>query len=108
VPDAHDPPKRHAPSMLTSDLALRLAPAYEKISRPFYENPDQFADAFARAWFKVTHPDMARFCPPDASDLGNLEAQGSRLNPLRNCSTLPTNAPNPPLTSNTAVCHTKI
>ena len=58
VPDAHDPSKHHAPSMLTTDLALRFDPAYEKISRRFYENPDQFADAFARAWFKLTHRDM--------------------------------------------------
>jgi len=58
VPDAHDPSKRHAPSMLTTDLALRVDPAYEKISRRFHENPDQFADAFARAWFKLTHRDM--------------------------------------------------
>jgi catalase-peroxidase len=58
VPDAYDPKKRRAPSMLTTDLALRLDPAYEKISRRFYENPDQFADAFARAWFKLTHRDM--------------------------------------------------
>src|ERR1700726_3607565 len=58
VPDAHDSSKRHAPSMLTTDLALRLDPAYEKISRRFYEHPDQFADAFARAWFKLTHRDM--------------------------------------------------
>ena len=58
VPDAHDPSKRHAPSMLTTDLALRLDPAYEKVSRRFYEHPDQFADAFARAWFKLTHRDM--------------------------------------------------
>jgi catalase-peroxidase len=58
VPDAHDPSKRHAPSLLTTDLALRLDPAYEKISRRFYEHPDQFADAFARAWFKLTHRDM--------------------------------------------------
>ncbi len=58
VPDAHDPSRRHAPSMLTTDLALRFDPAYEKISRRFYENPDQFADAFARAWFKLTHRDM--------------------------------------------------
>ncbi len=58
VPDAHDPSKRHAPSMLTTDLSLRLDPAYEKISRRFYEHPDQFADAFARAWFKLTHRDM--------------------------------------------------
>jgi catalase-peroxidase len=67
VPDAHDPSKRHAPSMLTTDLALRLDPAYEKISRRFYEHPDQFADAFGRAWFKLTHRDMgpiARYLGP--------------------------------------------
>ena len=58
VPDAQDPSKRHAPSMLTTDLSLRIDPAYEKISRRFYEHPDQFADAFARAWFKLTHRDM--------------------------------------------------
>jgi catalase-peroxidase len=58
IPDAHDPSKRHAPSMLTTDLALRFDPAYEKISRRFYEHPDQFANAFARAWFKLTHRDM--------------------------------------------------
>ncbi|HEY2547721.1 MAG TPA: peroxidase family protein, partial [Candidatus Acidoferrum sp.] len=58
VPDAHDPSKRHAPSMLTTDLSLRFDPAYEKISRRFYEHPEQFADAFARAWFKLTHRDM--------------------------------------------------
>ncbi|MFC3650927.1 catalase/peroxidase HPI [Dyella humi] len=58
VPDAHDRSKRHAPSMLTTDLALRVDPAYEKISRRFMENPDEFADAFARAWFKLTHRDM--------------------------------------------------
>jgi catalase-peroxidase len=58
VPDAHDPSKHHAPSMLTTDLALRFDPAYEKISRRFHENPDQLADAFARAWFKLTHRDM--------------------------------------------------
>jgi catalase-peroxidase len=58
VPDAHDPSKRHAPSMLTTDLALRFDPAYEKISWRFYQNPDEFADAFARAWFKLTHRDM--------------------------------------------------
>src|ERR1700726_1773057 len=58
VPDAHDPSKRHAPSMLATDLALRFDPAYEKISRRFYEHPDQLADAFARAWFKLTHRDM--------------------------------------------------
>jgi catalase-peroxidase len=58
VPDAHDPSRHHAPSMLTTDLTLRLDPAYEKISRRFYEHPDQFADAFGRAWFKLTHRDM--------------------------------------------------
>ncbi|MDH4067664.1 MAG: catalase/peroxidase HPI, partial [Dehalococcoidia bacterium] len=58
VPDAHDPSKRHAPGMLTTDLALRFDPVYEKISRRFYENPEQLADAFARAWFKLTHRDM--------------------------------------------------
>ena len=58
VPDAHIAGKKHAPVMLTSDLALRVDPAYEKISRRFHENPDQFADAFARAWFKLTHRDM--------------------------------------------------
>ena len=58
VPDAHNPNKKHAPFMLTSDIALRVDPAYEKVSRKFYENPDLFADAFARAWFKLTHRDM--------------------------------------------------
>ncbi|MDK4712412.1 catalase/peroxidase HPI [Rhizobium sp. CNPSo 4039] len=58
IPDAHDKSKRHAPAMLTTDLALRFDPAYEKISRRFFENPDEFADAFARAWFKLTHRDM--------------------------------------------------
>jgi len=62
VPDAHDPSKRHSPSMLTTDLALRLDHAYEKISRRFHEHPDQFADAFARAWFKLTHRDMGQLC----------------------------------------------
>jgi len=68
VPDAHDPSKRHAPSMLTTDLSLRFDPAYEKISRRFFENPDQFADAFARAWFKLTHRDMgprSRYLGPE-------------------------------------------
>jgi catalase-peroxidase len=68
VPDAHDPAKRHAPSMLTTDLSLRFDPVYEKISRRFMENPDQFADAFARAWFKLTHRDMgprARYLGPE-------------------------------------------
>jgi len=58
IPDAHDPKKKHAPFMLTTDLSLRMDPAYEKISRHFYENPDEFADAYARAWFKLTHRDM--------------------------------------------------
>jgi catalase-peroxidase len=58
VPDAHDPAKRHAPFMLTTDLSLRVDPVYEKISRRFFEHPDEFADAFARAWFKLTHRDM--------------------------------------------------
>jgi catalase-peroxidase len=68
VPDAHDPSKRHAPTMLTTVLALRFDPAYEKISRRFYEHPDEFADAFARAWFKLTHRDMgprARYLGPE-------------------------------------------
>ena len=68
VPDAHDASKRHAPTMLTTDLALRLDPAYEKVSRHFYENPDEFADAFARAWFKLTHRDMgpkSRYLGPE-------------------------------------------
>jgi catalase-peroxidase len=58
VPDAHDPSKHHAPTMLTTDLSLRFDPVYEKISRRFYEHPDELADAFARAWFKLTHRDM--------------------------------------------------
>ena len=68
VPDAHDPSRRHAPSMLTTDLSLRFDPAYEKISRRFMENPEQLADAFARAWFKLTHRDMgprARYLGPE-------------------------------------------
>jgi len=67
VPDAHDPSKHHAPSLLTTDLALRFDPAYEKVSQRFYEHPDLFADAFARAWFKLTHRDMgpiARYLGP--------------------------------------------
>lgn len=67
VPDAHDSTKRHAPTMLTTDLALRFDPVYEKISRRFLDNPDQFADAFARAWFKLTHRDMG----PRARYLGS-------------------------------------
>jgi catalase-peroxidase len=74
VPDAHDPDKRIAPGMLTTDLSLRFDPAYEKISRRFYENPDEFQDAFARAWFKLTHRDMgpkSRYLGPEvpAEDL---------------------------------------
>jgi catalase-peroxidase len=71
VPDAHDPSKRHAPAMLTTDLALRFDPVYEKISRRFFENPDQFADAFARAWFKLTHRDMGpkvRYLGPEVPE----------------------------------------
>ena len=67
IPDAYDPTKRHVPTMLVTDLSLRVDPVYEKISRRFYENPDQFADAFARAWFKLTHRDMgpiARYLGP--------------------------------------------
>jgi catalase-peroxidase len=68
VPDAHDPAKRHAPAMLTTDLALRFDTAYEKISRRFFEDPQAFADAFAKAWFKLTHRDMgpaSRYLGPD-------------------------------------------
>jgi catalase-peroxidase len=68
VPDPHDPSKRRAPSMLTTDLSLRFDPVYEKISRRYYEHPDQLADAFARAWFKLTHRDMgprARYLGPE-------------------------------------------
>lgn len=68
IPDAHDPSKRHAPAMFTTDLALRFDPVYEKISRRFYENPDIFAEAFSRAWFKLTHRDMgpkSRYVGPE-------------------------------------------
>ncbi len=68
IPDAFDQSKKHRPMMLTTDLSLRMDPAYEKISRRFLENPDQFADAFARAWFKLTHRDMG----PRARYLGPL------------------------------------
>jgi len=68
IPDAHDPSKRHAPTMLTTDLSLRVDPAYEKISRRFYEHPEEFAAAFARAWFKLTHRDMG----PASRYLGTL------------------------------------
>ena len=68
IPDAHDPSKKHRPTMLTSDIALRVDPIYEKIGRRFLENPDEFADAFAKAWFKLTHRDMGpreRYLGPD-------------------------------------------
>ncbi|MHC1652652.1 catalase/peroxidase HPI [Stenotrophomonas maltophilia] len=68
IPDAHDPSKKHRPTMLTTDLSLRMDPAYEKVSRKFLENPQSFADAFARAWFKLTHRDMgprARYLGPE-------------------------------------------
>jgi len=71
VPHAHDPEKRIAPAMLTTDLSLRFDPEYEKISRRFYENPDEFADAFARAWFKLTHRDMgprSRYLGPEVPE----------------------------------------
>jgi catalase-peroxidase len=68
IPDAHDPSKRHAPTMLTTDLSLRFDPAYEKISRRFYEHPEEFAAAFAKAWFKLTHRDMG----PVSRYLGKL------------------------------------
>lgn len=74
VPDAHDPNKRHAPIMFTTDIALKMDPAYEKVSRHFHDNPDEFADAFAKAWFKLTHRDMgpkSRYLGPEvpAEDL---------------------------------------
>ena len=71
VPDAHDPSKKHAPIMLTTDLALRMDPNYEPISRRFYQNPDEFADAFARAWYKLTHRDMgpvSRYLGPEVPE----------------------------------------
>ena len=71
IPDAFDPDKRQRPTMLTTDLSMRFDPAYEKISRRFYENPDEFADAFARAWFKLTHRDMGprvRYLGPDVPE----------------------------------------
>jgi len=75
VPDAHDPSKKHAPTMLTTDLALRIDPVYEPISRRFFEHPDELADAFARAWFKLTHRDMG----PLACYLGPLVPQETLL-----------------------------
>jgi len=71
IPDAHDPNKKHAPFMLTTDVALKVDPSYEKISRRFYENPDEFADAFARAWYKLTHRDMGpktRYLGPEVPE----------------------------------------
>ncbi len=71
IPDAHDPAKSHAPFMLTTDIALKVDPAYEKISRHFYENPEELADAFARAWFKLTHRDMgpkSRYLGPEVPE----------------------------------------
>ncbi|MBM3772921.1 MAG: catalase/peroxidase HPI [Acidimicrobiia bacterium] len=75
IPDAHDTSKRHAPTMLTTDLSLRFDPMYERISRRFYEHPEQFADAFARAWFKLTHRDMG----PVARYLGPLVPKEPQL-----------------------------
>jgi catalase-peroxidase len=75
VPSAHDPSKRHAPGMLTTDLSLRFDPAYEKISRRFYDHPEQFAEAFAKAWFKLTHRDMG----PIARYLGPLVPKEPQL-----------------------------
>ncbi|HEY1448385.1 MAG TPA: catalase/peroxidase HPI [Caulobacteraceae bacterium] len=71
IPDAHDPSKKHVPTMLTTDLSLRLDPAYEKVSRRFHKHPDEFADAFARAWFKLVHRDMGprvRYLGPEVPD----------------------------------------
>ena len=67
MPDAHDPSKRHAPMMATTDIAMIVDPVYKEISKRFYENPDEFADAFARAWYKLLHRDMgpvARYLGP--------------------------------------------
>ena len=75
IPDAYDPSKRHAPSMLTTDLSLRFDPAYEKISRRFLQNPDQFAEAFAKAWYKLTHRDMG----PISRYLGSLVPKDPQL-----------------------------
>src|SRR5205807_3553528 len=75
IPDAHDPSKRHAPTMLTTDLSLRMDPAYAKISKRFHENPQELADAFAKAWFKLTHRDMG----PISRYLGPLVPKESLL-----------------------------
>ena len=87
VPDAHDPTKRHAPTMLTTDLALRVDPQYEKISRRFHENPQEFADAFAKAWFKLTHRDMG----PYSLGLGSLKPAEPQLwqDPISESTTKP-------------------
>ncbi|MBP6870450.1 MAG: catalase/peroxidase HPI [Bacteroidales bacterium] len=87
VPDAHDKSRKHAPKMLTTDLSLRFDPAYEKISRRFLENPDEFADAFARAWFKLTHRDMgpkSRYLGPEvpAEDLIWQDPVPAAVHPL--------------------------
>ena len=76
VPDAHNPEKKHAPMMLTSDIALKMDPIYEPISRHFFENPEEFADAFAKAWFKLTHRDMGpinRYLGPDVPERINCK-----------------------------------
>ena len=79
VPDAHDPSKRHAPMMLTTDLALRVDPIYAPIAKRFHENPDQLADAFARAWFKLLHRDMGpRVALPRALGSGAAAVAGPR------------------------------
>ena len=106
VPDAHDPSKRHAPMMVTTDIALIIDPVYKEISKRFFENPDQFADAFARAWFKLLHRDMgpsSRYLGPwvpaeeliwqdpvpavdheliDDADIAALKAKIARLRPV--------------------------
>ena len=73
VPDAHDPSKKHAPIMFTTDLALKVDPSYAEISKHFHQNPQEFADAFAKAWFKLTHRDMG----PIARYLGPLVPAGA-------------------------------
>jgi len=87
IPDAHDPAKRHAPFMLTTDIALKVDAAYNKVAKHFHENPEEFADAFARAWFKLTHRDMgprARYLGPEvpAEDLIWQDPLPARTNPL--------------------------
>ena len=78
IPDAFDPNKKRRPTMLTTDLSLRFDPAYEKISRRFYEHPEELADAFARAWFKLTHRDMGpRALPRPGSAAGRADLAGS-------------------------------